>query len=85
MRRFVARHRKALAIAFLGAVEVAAYIIADPGELPEWVITVAALVNVLGVYLAPKNAQPVTSRQDLAGRVGTRAARPEERRPFNGP
>jgi hypothetical protein len=67
--RWIAAHRKALAIALLGLVEVAAYIIADPGELPDWVITLAAVVNVLGVYLAPRNATPVASRRDLADRV----------------
>jgi hypothetical protein len=64
MRRWVAAHRKALAIALLGVLEVAAYVIADPGELPDWVVTLAAAVNVLGVYLAPRNAGRVT-REDL--------------------
>jgi hypothetical protein len=63
-RRFVAAHRKALAIAVLGLLELAAYILADPGELPDWVVTAAVVVNTLGVYLAPRNATRVT-REDL--------------------
>jgi hypothetical protein len=69
MRRWIAEHRKSLAIALLGVLEVAAYIVADPGELPKWVVTVAAVINVLGVYLAPRNAPPVRSRKELADRV----------------
>lgn len=68
VNRWVSQRRKALAIAALGLAEVAAYIIADPGELPKWVVTAAAAVNVLGVYWMPRNAQPVR-REDLARKV----------------
>jgi type IV secretory pathway protease TraF len=77
MRRFVAGHRKALAIAVLGALELAAYIIADPAELPDWVVTAATVANVLGVYFTPRNAQPV-SREDLQRKVDY-LARPPRR------
>jgi type IV secretory pathway protease TraF len=84
LRRWVAAHRKLLAIALLGLVELAAYVLADPGELPDWVVTAAVAVNALGVYLAPRNATPV-SRDDLKRTVGpTRFAGPEDRRGFGG-
>ena len=50
----------------------------------EWVKVAIAVVGAVGVWAVP-NARPVTSRQDLAGRVPTRPVRPEDRRPFDGP
>ena len=64
MRRWAAAHAKLLAIALAGVVELAAYVVADPGALPSWVVTVAVVVNALAVYAAPKNRQQVT-RDDL--------------------
>jgi hypothetical protein len=86
MRRFIAGHRKALAIAVLGVLEVAAYVIADPGELPDWVVTAATVANILGVYFAPRNAQPVT-REDLQRKVDYLARPPRQhvRREDRGP
>jgi type IV secretory pathway protease TraF len=79
----LARYRKALTIGLLGLVEVAAYIVADPRELPPWVVTAAAAINTLAVFWV-RNARPVT-RADLAREVGpTRFAGPEDRRGFGG-
>jgi hypothetical protein len=78
------RYRKTFTIAGLGLLQLAAFIVADPRTLPPWVVSAAVAVNTIGVFIV-RNDQPATSRQDLAGRVGTRAVRPEDRRPFDGP
>jgi len=85
MRRWVAGHRKALAIAGLGVLELSAYILADPRNVPPWVVALAAAVNTFGVYIMPRNAQPVT-RGDVARKVDylsqpTRHVRREDRGP----
>ena len=73
-----ARYRKAITIGLLGLVEVAAYIAADPRDLPPWVVTAAAVTNTLAVYFV-RNARPVT-KADLAREVGpTRFAGPGDR------
>lgn len=66
MRRWVATHRKSLAAAGVGAVQLAAYIVADPTKVPPWVVGVAVAVNAVGVWAAPANAQPSRSRVGLA-------------------
>jgi peptidoglycan/LPS O-acetylase OafA/YrhL len=84
MRRWVATHRKSLAAAGLGILQLAAYIVADPSKVPPWVVGVAVAINAFGVWAAPANARPV-SRADLAREVGpTRFAGPEDRRGFGG-
>jgi type IV secretory pathway protease TraF len=85
MRRFISGHRKALAIAVLGVLEVAAYIAADPRDLPSWVVTGALAVNALAVYTV-RNAQPVT-REDLQRKVDYLARPPRQhvRREDRGP
>jgi peptidoglycan/LPS O-acetylase OafA/YrhL len=68
-RRWVAAHRKSLAAAGLGLLQLAAYIVADPSKVPPWVVGLAFAVNAFGVWAAPANARPVT-RADLAREVG---------------
>jgi hypothetical protein len=86
MNRWIAEHRKTLTIAGLGILQLAAYVAADPRNLPSWVVTLAVAVNTIGVY-AVRNDLPPRSRRDLVDRVGTRVARPDERprRPFEIP
>ena len=75
MSRWIAEHRKTLTIAGLGILQLAAYVVADPRDLPAWVVTVAVAVNTLGVY-AIRNAPAARSHQPPP----TRLARPEDRR-----
>jgi hypothetical protein len=58
-----AQARKAIAVAALAVAELAAYIIADPTDLPPWVVAAAGLVNVLAVYYI-RNAQPKQGAAD---------------------
>ena len=45
-----AQYRKAIAVFVLAVVQVAAYVIANPTDLPAWVVGVAGLVNTAAVY-----------------------------------
>ena len=79
--RNLGRYRKFI-VALLGA---AAVIGAElPASAPSWLTGTFAVLSAIGVYFV-RNDTPAVSRQDLAGRVGTRAVRPEDRRPFDGP
>lgn len=69
MRRWIAEHRKALTIAGLGLLQLAAYIVADPRNLPPWVVTLAVAVNTIGVYAVRNAPQKPPTRRDLADRV----------------
>ena len=73
MGRWIAEHRKTLTIAGLGILQLAAYVVADPRDLPAWVVSAAVAVNTLGVY-AIKNAPAARAQPP------TRLARPEDRR-----
>ena len=53
----MSQYRKALAALLLAVVQVAAYIIADPVDLPPWVVAAAGLVNTAAVY-GIRNAPP---------------------------
>jgi type IV secretory pathway protease TraF len=85
LMRGLARYRKTLAAVLLGLAEVAAYVAADPRDLPSWVVTAALAVNALAVY-GVRNAQPVT-RDDLQRRVDYLARPPRQhvRREDRGP
>ena len=72
------RYRKAIAVGLLGLVQLAAYIVADPRDLPPWVVTAAAAVNTLAVFWV-RNDQPPRSRKDLIEQLPTRIADAEER------
>lgn len=73
MNRFIAEHRKALTVLALGLLQLAAYIAADPRNLPPWVVSAAVAVNTVGVWWV-RNA-PVESRN---GPAMTRLARSSE-------
>jgi hypothetical protein len=62
-----ARYRKTFAAALLGLVELAAYIAADPRDLPSWVVTGALATNALAVYVI-RNQQPKTVAPTLFAR-----------------
>jgi hypothetical protein len=66
MSRWVATHRKSLAAAGVGVLQLAAYIIADPSKVPPWVVGVAVAINAFGVWAVPANAKPAKSRVELA-------------------
>jgi len=59
--------RKTLVAVVLGLVELAAYIAADPRDLPAWVVSAALAINAFGVWYI-RNDRPVT-REDLARKV----------------
>jgi hypothetical protein len=84
--RNLAKYRKAITIGLLGLVELAAYIAADPRDLPPWVVAAAAIINTIGV-LWVRNDRPVT-REDLKRTADypgpTRFAGPEDRGRFGG-
>ena len=48
---WVASHRKALVVLGLGILQLCGYVAADPQNLPGWVVSVAVVVNTIGVYL----------------------------------
>ena len=53
--------------------------------MPPWIVALAAAVNTFGVYIMPRNAQPVT-RGDVARKVDylaqpTQHVRREDRAP----
>ena len=78
----VARMRKFLAVAVLGLVEVAAYVVADPRNLPSWVVTGALAVNALAVYIVRNQPVPTTARSyppPLRPTEPTRHVRREDR------
>jgi hypothetical protein len=52
-----AQARKAIAVAVLAVVQLAAYVIADPADLPPWVVAAAGIINTLAVYWV-RNDQP---------------------------
>lgn len=52
------RYRKTLAAGLLGVVELAAYIAADPRDLPSWVVTAALAVNAAAVYFVRNQPPP---------------------------
>jgi hypothetical protein len=60
-----AQARKAIAVAVLGIIQLAAYIVADPTNLPPWVVAAAGIINTLAVYWV---------RNDPAVQHGPRAA-----------
>lgn len=64
MSRWVAEHRKALTVLGLGLLQLAAYVVADPRNLPPWVVSVAVAVNTIGVWWV-RNAPQRVSRDDL--------------------
>ena len=53
-----AQYRKALAVLALAVVQVAAYIVADPTDLPAWVVAAAGLVNTLAVWWVRNDPMP---------------------------
>lgn len=66
------RYRKTLAAAVLGLVELAAYIAADPRDLPSWVVTGALAINALAVFyvrntLPPQMAPTLFARRPVLG------------------
>jgi hypothetical protein len=60
-----AQARKAIAVAALGLAQLAAYIIADPTNLPPWVVAAAGIINTLAVFWV---------RNDPPAQHGPRAA-----------
>jgi len=67
--------RKFLAVALLGLVELAAYVVADPRNLPSWVVTGALAVNALAVYWV-RNQPPKTVSPTLFARRPIKDAEP---------
>ncbi len=60
--------RKTLIAVALGVVELAAYVAADPRDLPPWVVTAALAVNAAGVWWV-RNAPPPSAEALLAARA----------------
>jgi hypothetical protein len=61
--RNLGKYRKAISVGLLALVQLAAYIVADPRDLPAWVVAAAGLINTLAVWWV-RNDRPVT-REDL--------------------
>jgi hypothetical protein len=78
----LARMRKFLVVAALGVLEAAAYVAADPRDLPAWVVTGALAVNAAGVYFV-RNRPPPSAEALLARRV--REAQQAKAPPFEAP
>jgi hypothetical protein len=77
--------RKFLVVAALGVLEAAAYIAADPRDLPPWVVTGALAVNAAGVYFV-RNRPPPSAEALLARRVRrVRESRRQQAPPFEAP
>jgi hypothetical protein len=82
----LARVRKAIVTALGMAVALALLVPAEsvPEQWRPIIGGVLFLGTVAGVYKV-RNDQPARSRADLAAHLPTRAVRPEDRRPFEGP
>jgi hypothetical protein len=78
----LARMRKFLVVASLGLLEAAAYVAADPRDLPAWVVTGALAVNAAGVYFVRNRPAP-SAEALLAQRV--RESRRQQAPPFEAP
>jgi hypothetical protein len=78
----LARMRKFLVVAALGVLEAAAYIAADPRDLPAWVVTGALAVNAASVYWV-RNRPPPSAEVLLARRV--RESQQAKAPPFDTP
>jgi hypothetical protein len=76
------RYRKFFIAAGLGVLEAAAYIAADPHDLPSWVVTGALAVNAIGV-LWVRNRPPPSAEVLLARRV--RESQRQQAPPFEAP
>jgi hypothetical protein len=68
--------RKFLAVAALGVVELAAFVVADPRDLPPWVVTGALAINAAAVYIV-RNQPPKTMAPTLFAHRPARKAEPE--------
>jgi hypothetical protein len=78
----LARMRKFLVVAAFGLLEAAAYVAADPRDLPAWVVTGALAVNAAGVYFV-RNRPPPSAEALLARRV--RESQRQQAPPFEAP
>jgi hypothetical protein len=78
----LARARKFLVVAGLGLLEAAAYIVADPRDLPAWVVTGALAVNAASVYWVRNRPAP-SAEALLARRV--RESQKAKAPPFDAP